>query len=325
LDGTIGGVELSIILSVWGIPNPPVGDINHDGIVNGIDLSTILGRWGAVPYGIPPLAWATTLTEFPDPAVVTDANLRSAITATNLPWRVRDNGTNIEMLLVPAGIFTMGCRASTQYGCASDENPTHQVTLTNAFYIGKTEVTQAQWTAQMWSNPSYFQRASFPDAANRPVEQVSWNMIASGSTSFMSLTGLRLPTEAEWEYAHRAGTTTAFHSFTGYPNGTNTDSLLGSIAWYGSGSQTHAVAGKFANGYGLYDMSGNVWEWCQDWYGDYSSGSVINPTGPATGSYRLLRGGGWGDPSGNCRASRRNFITPDFVISGFGFRVARNP
>ena len=328
LDGTIGGVELSIILSVWGIPNPPVGDINHDGIVNGIDLSTILSRWGNVPYGIPPLAWATTLAEFPDPAVVTDANLRAAITASGLPWKVRDNGTNIEMLLVPAGIFTMGCSASNSYGCNSDESPTHQVTL-SAFYIGRYEVTQAQWTAKMGSNPSYFQRASFPDAANRPVESVSWNMIASGSTSFMSVTGLRLPTEAEWEYAYRAGTTTAFHSYPAQPTGFNDDTLLGNIAWFNSssGNQTHAVGGKYANALGLHDMSGNVWEWCQDWYDStyYVSSPLANPTGPATGSSRLFRGGGWLNNSGSCRASQRYYFTPDMIGYNIGFRVVRNP
>ena len=321
MDGTIGGVELSIILSVWGIPNPPVGDINHDGIVNGIDLSTILSRWGAVPYGMPPLDWATTLAELPDPAVVTDANLRAAITASGLPWKVRDNGTNIEMLLVPAGIFTMGCSASNSNACISDESPTHQVTL-SAFYIGRYEVTQAQWTAKMGSNPSFF-----GGQPNNPVEQVSWNMIAD-TGGFMSLTGLRLPTEAEWEYAYRAGTTTAFHSFPGYPNGTNDDTLLGNIAWYvsNSGSTTHAVGGKYANGLGLHDMSGNVWELCQDWYGPYSSGSVTNPTGPATGSNRLLRGGSWDDGSSSgCRGSRRSDISPDYANGFIGFRVARNP
>ena len=148
----------------------------------------------------------------------------------------------------------------------------------------------------------------------------------------MSLTGLRLPTEAEWEYAYRAGTTTAFHSYAlspteGQPTGFNDDTLLGNIAWYSSnsGNQTHAVGGKFSNGLGLHDMSGNVWEWCQDWYEPYSSGSVTNPTGPATGLYRLLRGGGWGDYSGVCRASLRVNSSPDYVGSGLGFRVVRTP
>jgi formylglycine-generating enzyme required for sulfatase activity len=133
------------------------------------------------------LEWA------PNPTVVTDANLRAAIVASGLAWRVRDNSSNIEMLLVPAGTFTMGCSPSTEFVCYSNENPTHQVTLTQAFYMGRYEVTQAQWTAKMGSNPSFF--SGYTNSPSRPVEKVSWNMIASGSTSFMSLTGLRLPTD----------------------------------------------------------------------------------------------------------------------------------
>jgi len=274
-----------------------------------------------------PTGWYTVLEQNVNAAVVTNVTMRNAITASGLPWRVRDTSSNIEMLLVPAGTFTMGCSASTQYGCDSDEAPTHQVLLTQAFYMGRYEVTQAQWTAKMGSNPSYFVPANgYSSDTTKPVEQVSWNMIASGSTSFMSLTGLRLPTEAEWEYAYRAGTTTAFHSFPGYTNGTNDDSLLGNIAWYdsNSGGQTHAVGGKLANGLGLHDMAGNVWEWCQDWYGPYSSASVTNPTGPTTGSYRLLRGGSWYDNSYFCRASQRLYYTPGVVYS-VGFRVVRTP
>ena len=143
----------------------------------------------------------------------------------------------------------------------------------------------------------------------------------------MSLTGLRLPTEAEWEYAYRAGTTTAFHSYPAQLNGFNNDTLLGNIAWYisNSGDQTHAVGGKLANGLGLHDMSGNVWEWCQDWYGFYSSGSVTNPTGPATGTYRSLRGGLSNNYSDVCRASKRGRDWPDLVSLGGGFRAVRNP
>ncbi|MFZ4643413.1 MAG: formylglycine-generating enzyme family protein, partial [Phycisphaerales bacterium] len=240
-------------------------------------------------------------------------------------WRIRDNSSNIEMLLVPAGTFTMGCSASNSYACSSDENPTHQVTLTQAFYMGRYEVTQAQWTAKMGSNPSSF--SGYSDSPSRPVEQVSWNMIAS-TGGFMAVTGLRLPTEAEWEYAYRAATTTAFHSYPAQPTGFNDDTLLDNIAWYSnnSGSQTHSVGGKFANGLGLHDMAGNVWEWCQDWYGGtYSAGSVTNPTGPATGSYRLLRGGVWVYDSYYCRASQRSYYTPDFIYVGIGFRVVRTP
>ena len=329
-DHQIDGIDLAILLSTWGTDGGayyPKADTNSDGVVNGLDMTSLLSGWGSCASQYGP-AWATVLEWTPNPAVVTNATLRNAIVASGSPWRVRDNGTNIEMLLVPAGTFTMGCSASTQYGCNSDENPTHQVTL-SAFYIGRYEVTQAQWLAKMGSNPSYFSGSS--DSPSRPVERVSWNMIASGSTSFMSLTGLRLPTEAEWEYAYRAGTTTAFHSYPAQPTGFNDDTLLGIIAWYGSnsGNQTHAVGSKYANGFGLHDMSGNVSEWCQDWYSDsyYASSPATNPTGPTTGTYRLLRGGYWGYNSGSCRTSWRLPLPPSYSSDsgGVGFRAARNP
>ena len=267
--------------------------------------------------------WYTVLEQNPNPAVVTDVTLRNAITATGYPWRVRDNGTQIEMVLVPGGTFTMGCTASNAYACYTNENPTHQVTITNAFYMGRYEVTQAQWLAKMGSNPSYFQGASYPDAASRPVEQVSWNTIQG----FLTATGMQLPTEAQWEYACRAGTTTAFHGFTGFLSGTNADTLVGNIAWYTSnaGSQTHAVGGKAANGLGLHDMGGNVWEWCGDWYGAYSTGAQTNPTGPATGSNRMLRGGAWSGVTDVVRSSYRLGSAPDDTSYFIGFRVARAP
>ena len=284
----------------------------------------------AFSYSFAP-SWATLLETLPNPAVVTNANLRAAIIATGLPWRVRDNSSNIEMLLVPPGTFMMGCSPSKYWGCF-DYSPLHQVTLTNAFYLGRYEVTQAQWLAEMGSNPSNFQGAQNPNAASRPVEQVSWNMIQP----FCTQNGLRLPTEAEWEYAYRAETTTAFHSYPAQPNGFNDATLLGNIAWYSgnngaSGSSTYgtkAVGGKFANALGLHDMSGNVWEWCQDWYSDtsYTSSPATNPTGPATGSARLWRGGPWVGDSYYCRASLRYYDTPDSLNNnGIGFRVARNP
>ena len=280
--------------------------------------ATASGAFTYIAIVVP--TWATLLEATPDPTVVTDANLRAAIVASGFAWRVRDNSSNIEMMLVPAGTFTMGCSVSTQYECVSDESPTHQVTL-SAFYIGRYEVTQAQWTAKMGINPSGF--SGYSDSPSRPVERVTWDMIPGFNTA----TGLRLPTEAEWEYAYRAGTTTAFHSYPAQPTGFNDDTFLNNIAWWvsNSGAQTHPVGGKLANGLGLHDMSGNVWEWCQDWYGPYSSASVTNPTGPTIGSYRLLRGGLWDNTSNYCRASLRLGRTPSMVYYGFGFRAVRNP
>jgi len=331
-DGQVNGVDLAIVLTTWGTDggSTPQADINRDGVVDGSDLAILLSAWGPCNSDSVP-AWALLLEGPPNPSVVTDANLRAAITATGLAWRVKDTATQIEMVLIPPGTFNMGCSASQSYACSSwgDENPVHQVTLTNAFYLGRYEVTQAQWQAEMGSNPSYFQSAStqVPQAQvpQRPVEQVSWNTIQG----FLSQTGMRLPTEAEWEYAYRAGTTTAFHGYTGQLSGTNADNLLGNIAWFNQqgGYQTRVVGGKLGNGFGLHDMSGNVWEWVNDWWGSsyYSTSPSVNPQGPSSGTSRVLRGGGWFVNSYHCRASRRLSNVPDLSNIFFGFRVARNP
>ena len=269
------------------------------------------------------LSWATVLEVLPNAAVVPDSTVRAKIVASGYPWRVRDNSSGIEMLLIPGGTFTMGCSASNLSGCGFQESPTHQVTLSKAFYLGKTEVTQAQWQAKMGSNPSSFK--GYSDSPSRPVEQVSWNDI----TGFNTATGLRLPSEAEWEYACRGNTTTAFHSMPGYPNGTNDDSLLGNIAWWGGGTgSTQAVGGKYPNAFGIYDMSGNVYEWCNDWYSTtyYSLSPSTDPAGPSPDSYRVLRGGGWDyNASGACRSSYRDYYKPADRSRGIGFRVARTP
>jgi formylglycine-generating enzyme required for sulfatase activity len=326
LDGSVDGKDLGYMLASWGSADP-FADLDGNGLVNGADLGKLLANWGATPFGgalcLGTPAWATLLEYVPDPAVVTNPTLRAAIISSERPWRVRDTATQMEMLLVPPGTFTMGCTASNQYGCSGNENPTHSVTLTQAFYLGRYEVTQGQWVAKMGSNPSYFQGQS--DSASRPVDQVEWITVQG----YLSATGMRLPSEAEWEYACRAGTTTAFN------NGSSDDATVGTIAWYSSnsGGQTHAVGGKAANALGLHDMAGNVWEWVNDWYGStyYSVSPSTNPLGPVSGSARVLRGGSWRSTSYftayNVRSSYRHYFgaSPDDTYDSIGFRVARAP
>jgi formylglycine-generating enzyme required for sulfatase activity len=167
---------------------------------------------------------------------------------------------------------------------SDDEKPIHNVTISD-FYMGKTEVTQAQWEAVMGDNPSYFKNCS-----SCPVESVSWDDIQIYLTKLNKLTGksYRLPTEAEWEYAARGGVSSVGTLYAG-ANDANT------VAWNNSNSSTkvHEVATKKANELGLYDMTGNVWEWCSDWYGSYTASNQTNPTGVRSGTYRVLRGGSW--------------------------------
>jgi formylglycine-generating enzyme required for sulfatase activity len=276
---------------------------------------------GGFTYGIasPPPSWCTVLEQTPNATVVPDATVRANIVATGFPWRVLDKGTGIEMLLVPPDTFTMGCSPYDAGTCSNNEDPTHQVTLTKAFYLGKTEVTQKQWQDKMGYNPSYFQNIS--DSPSRPVEQVSWNEIHD----FCDYTGLRLPSEAEWEYACRGDTTTAIHSTPERPNGSKIEQL-DSIAWYGNAfGHTHAVAGLAPNAFGFYDMSGNVSEWCNDWYGDYSAGHATDPTGPSSGSDHVQRGGGYYGSAHICRSSARGHEPIIYSWHGVGFRVARTP
>ena len=256
-----------------------------------------------------PLSWAEVLEQNPDPKVVTDADFLKRITETKLPWRVKDKASGIEMLLVPPGKFVMGMSPGDTEA-KDDEKPAHEVTITKAFYLGRTEVTQEQWFKVMDTNPSKFRGESLP------VDSVSWKDISV----FLKKTsgGLQLPTEAEWEYACRAGTKGATYGD------------LDLIAWHRgvSAGTTHAVGKLQPNALGFCDMLGNVDEWCQDRYSStyYASSPVTNPTGPAIDTSRLLRGGGWANFSGGCRASRRGTGAPGHAYGvTLGFRVVRTP
>ena len=216
------------------------------------------------------------------------------------------------MVPVEGGTFTMGATSEQGSSFYDDEKPAHKVTL-SSFSIGKYEVTQEEWEAVMGSNPSYFKGAKLP------VEQVSWDDCQEFIRKLNALTGkqFRLPTEAEWEYAARGGNRSRGYKYSGSND-------VGSVAWYAdnSGDTTHPVGQKQANELGLYDMSGNVYEWCQDWWGDYSSSPQTNPTGPSSGSFRVFRGGSWNNYAGYCRVSRRHDDTPGLRGSGLGLRLA---
>ena len=235
-------------------------------------------------------------------------------TPTPEPERPQNNLPDIAMVYVSGGTFTMGATSEQGSNALGDEKPAHSVTL-SGYYIGKYEVTQELWKAVMGSNPSYFK------GDNLPVEQVSWNDVQEFLRKLNAMTGkrYRLPTEAEWEFAARGGNSSRGYKYSG-------SNSLGSVAWYydNSGSRTHAVGTKSPNELGIYDMSGNVREWCQDWYSDsyYGSSPRTNPTGPNSGSYRVRRGGSWGISASFCRVSARIDGTPARRNYYLGFRLA---
>lgn len=227
-------------------------------------------------------------------------------------------------VLIPAGTFTMGS-PSDELGRDSDETQ-HTVTLTQPFYMQTTEVTQTQWEAVMGSNPS-----GFSGCPTCPVEQISYDDALSYTKQLSLLCNdtytYGLPTEAEWEYAARAGTTTAFYSGdiapTTWP--CDYDPNLDLIGWYcfNSHRSTHPVAGKAPNAWGLYDMSGNVSEWCQDWYGSYSSTHEYDPIGSLSGPGRVIRGGSYEDIAAYLRAGDRLFYSPQKELDRLGMRLIK--
>lgn len=224
------------------------------------------------------------------------------------------NGVQFTMVAVEGGTFTMGATSEQGSDARDKEKPAHKVTLSD-YYIGQTEVTQALWEAVMGSNPSNHK------GDNLPVENVSWNDCQAFIQKLNQLTGkqFRLPTEAEWEYAARGGRKSRGYKYAGGND-------IGLVAWYtgNSGNETHTVATKQANELGVYDMSGNVWEWCSDWYGDYQSSSQSDPQGPSSGFVRVDRGSCYYYDAGYCRVSYRSCAAPDGRICDLGLRLSCN-
>ncbi|MEQ8702811.1 MAG: formylglycine-generating enzyme family protein [Phaeodactylibacter sp.] len=274
-------------------------------------ISGYEGYLSAYPYGLHASEARRRLEELRKPA---------------LPALIQELERN--MVRVSGGSFTMGCTPE-QSNCDGDERPAHRVEL-SSYSIGKYEVTQGQWEAVMGTSVANQRDKENKDwpllgvGSNYPMYYVSWEEVQDFIVKLNRMTGgnYRLPTEAEWEYAARGGSRSRGYKYSGSNN-------LGSVGWYrdNSGSKPHPVGKKSPNELGLYDMSGNVWEWCSDWYDSdyYSSTPGRNPKGPGRGSYRVIRGGGWNNSAGICRASDRHDYGPDDRGSYLGFRLAAAP
>jgi formylglycine-generating enzyme required for sulfatase activity len=289
----------------------------------------------ALIAGPSPEAFSFPVHAFSAGEEIADDSAPARIDFEELPaWLLPD------VVWISPGTFTMGSPPDEGWRDPSDEDQ-HEVILTKGLYIGVTEVTQAQWTSVMGSNPSYFF-----DCDDCPVERVSWRDVVEYCNTLSLLdgrqvayeingtkvtwlpgtNGYRLPTDAEWEYACRAGTSTAFHNGE-ITNGWCDDPNLDLIAWYcgvDDPKQTSVVAQKQPNAWGLYDMTGNVQEWCWDWYQDHLSGPVIDPQGPETGYCRVWRGGRWSGTSPYCRSASRTSSRPWDSHGYRGFRIARS-
>jgi formylglycine-generating enzyme required for sulfatase activity len=233
------------------------------------------------------------------------------------------NAVGMKFVLLPAGSFLMGSTGKEK-GRGDDEIP-HKVTFAKGLYVGVHPVTQEQWQAVMGNNPSHFKGEK-----NLPVEQVSWHDCQAFCKKLRDKDGkaYRLPTEAEWEYAARAGTTTPYHF--GDTLSVEQANYNGNFT-YGNGKpgvyreKTTPVGSFPANAWGLHDMHGNVWQWCQDWHGGYGNKDAADPQGPKAGKNRILRGGSWGSHPIFCRSANRNFRDPDERTESCGFRVCFTP
>ena len=295
--------------SIWK-PNRNAADVKSQGASLAAWLPWSVGAGVLAVLGLLAIVF---LRPGPEPLVVRSDPGEQKVAETT-------NSIGMRFKLIPAGSFVMGSPGTEVGRDSSDEGPLHKVQLTRPFYLGVYEVTQEQYERVMGTSPSDFK------GNQHPIEEVSWNDAVEFCRRLSDFPAeraagheYRLPTEAEWEYACRGGSAGAY-SFG------DSESELSQNAWYAgnSGSTPHPVGEKEANAFGLYDMHGNVWEWCADWYGAYSNGDVVDPQGPSTGSLRVDRGGGWYVTPADVRAANRSRRTPDYRNDYLGFRVARS-
>ena len=289
------------------------GDANLDGVVNKADVNALIDYI----MGEDVEDMNEYMADVNRDGIVNVADVTALTTLVNMYTEQSSrtftaNGVSFKMVRVDGGTFTMGATSEQGDEAKSNEKPTHQVTL-SSYYMGETEVTQELWQAVMGSNPSEF------SGGQRPVETVSWEDCQEFITKLNTLTGqnFRLPTEAEWEFAARGGNKSLGCKYAG-------SGIAGCVAWTqdNSSEMTHNVALMLPNELGLYDMSGNVWEWCQDWYAKYGSSSQTDPKGASSGDMRVFRGGSWYYGAALSRVSRRGTGDPTSTGSALGLRLA---
>ena len=303
------------------------GDVNGDGIVNQHDVMTLIeyllsGDGSGVVLDNAEV-YQDGRVNIDDVTGLIDLLLRGQ----SQVGQVRSftvGGVTFNMVVVEGGTFAMGATVEQGDDMWEDEMPVHQVAI-STYCIGQTEVTQALWQAVMGVNPSYFTSAlGYDDDLQRPVEWVSWDDCQEFIAELNRVTGMafRLPTEAEWEFAARGGNESNGYEYAG-------SNVADDVAWYWIGQSTspqgvgtHPVASKLPNELGLYDMSGNVWEWCQDWYGSYDGEMQDNPCGPTVGEFKVYRGGGWVHDARYCRVSSRNYGPLHYTAFSLGLRLA---
>ena len=293
--------------------NVPSALLSIDGVPSGTASGTRFLKTGSHSIQVT----ADNYVDYSGTFAVNSSSRSVSVTMQEGPSRFSNGvltikGVSYDMVWVEGGAFRMGATSEQGSDALDWEKPVHSVAL-SGYYIGKTEVTQALWKAVMGSNPSEFK------GDDLPVECVSWDDCQEFIRKLNSLTGqhFRLPTEAEWEFACRGGNKSRGYKYSG-------SNYIDNVAWYdgNSGKKTHPVATKSPNELGIYDMSGNVWEWCSDWKGDYSSGAQTNPKGPYVGSNRVHRGGSWDDNARHCRSSTRFSSSPGDRFIHFGLRLS---